>query len=71
VIILIVPVDPTLRKMRQEDYKNEASLGYRKRPCLKQQQQQKESQKTTTKNILPVTALQFDGLSSWASTWGL
>jgi hypothetical protein len=37
-----IPVIPILKKLRQEDQKFQASLGYTLRPYLKQQQLQKE-----------------------------
>jgi hypothetical protein len=42
-----VPLIPALRRLRQEDHEDKATLGYVVRPCHKQHPEQ---QKTTTYN---------------------
>jgi hypothetical protein len=41
----------TLRKLRQEDHKFKASLGYRARPCLKIKTKQKKKAGQGTKDV--------------------
>jgi hypothetical protein len=40
--VVDTPLIPTLRRLRQEDAKFQANLGYRGRPCLKKIEKEKK-----------------------------